>query len=198
MMPGDLRRKIIDKRRAQSPDELKNLSSKVVSRFLAVAAASSAWKGRRLGLFKSVLGELELSTLHDWLVRSGAEVFYPRVTKDGLLEFAQAPVSDSDWQKGAYGIFEPSFTLSACDPEELDVVFVPGVAFDPHGARLGMGKGYYDRFLPQASRAIRVALAFDFQIVERLKQNPWDQPVHWVLTESRDLRISPDLEWILK
>ena len=71
----------------------------------------------------------------------------------------------------------------------LDVIFVPGVVFGERGERIGMGKGYYDRYLMTSSPAVRIALAFDFQVQIFVPQKNTDQPVHWVVTESREFRM---------
>ena len=68
-------------------------------------------------------------------------------------------------------------------PESFDLVIVPGVAFDRQGGRLGYGKGYYDRFLDQ-SHAFRLALAFDFQLLETVPTEIHDVPMDGILTEN--------------
>ena len=69
------------------------------------------------------------------------------------------------------------------DPSELDVVLVPGIAFDPLGNRVGFGTGYYDRFLSGLA-APKVALAFSLQIIDSVPHSPRDVPVDWIVTES--------------
>ena len=81
------------------------------------------------------------------------------------------------------------------DPHCLDIVVVPGLVFGPLGERMGRGAGYYDRFLARTERALRVALVFDFQIVSDVPQKPLDQPVHWILSESRELKAPFALKW---
>lgn len=95
--------------------------------------------------------------------------------------------------EGAYKILEPREDLrrlprKVVRPEELDLVMVPGTAFDPVGGRMGQGKGYYDRLLAQVRRdAPLVALAFDCQIFEEIPVAPHDVPMDAVLTETRHI-----------
>jgi len=66
----------------------------------------------------------------------------------------------------------------------LDLIIVPGIAFDAKGHRIGMGKGYYDRFLAQYPHALKIGLAFTEQMVENLPQDPYDVSVDMIITDS--------------
>jgi 5-formyltetrahydrofolate cyclo-ligase len=95
---------------------------------------------------------------------------------------------------GRYGILEPLKELRPDDFAEnrnlnIDVVILPGVAFDQAGRRLGRGGGYYDRFLAsQSGKTNRVALAFERQIHHRVPIEKNDQPVHLIVTEKNVYR----------
>jgi 5-formyltetrahydrofolate cyclo-ligase len=97
----------------------------------------------------------------------------------------------SELIEGAYKILEPKDELrrlpdKVVRPEELDLVMVPGTAFDPRGGRMGQGKGYYDRLLSRARPdAPLVALAFDCQLFDEIPVAPHDVFMDLVLTESR-------------
>jgi 5-formyltetrahydrofolate cyclo-ligase len=70
-------------------------------------------------------------------------------------------------------------------PAAIELVTVPGVAFDANGYRIGYGGGYYDRFLKECQKAIWVGLAFECQLVEDALPDAWDVCVHKVVTEER-------------
>ena len=99
----------------------------------------------------------------------------------------------SELVEGAYKILEPKEELRRLPtkivrPEELDLVMVPGTAFDPRGGRMGQGKGYYDRLLATARPdAPLVALAFDCQIFDEIPVASHDVFMDQVLTETRTL-----------
>ena len=96
--------------------------------------------------------------------------------------------------EGAYRILEPKEELrrlpaKMVQPEELDIVMVPGTAFDLRGGRMGQGKGYYDRLLSRARPdAPLVALAFDCQIFDEIPVADHDVFMDLVLTETREIK----------
>ena len=97
----------------------------------------------------------------------------------------------SELVEGAYKILEPKAELrqlpaKVVQPGELDLVMVPGTAFDPRGGRMGQGKGYYDRLLARARPdAPLVALAFDCQIFDEIPVAAHDVFMDLVLTEQK-------------
>ena len=133
-------------------------------------------------------GEVETSLIiHNGLER-GLVVAAPITLRD---ERRLVPLRLSgragELRRGAYGILEPDpDRCSPISPDGLDLVVVPGVAFDEFGGRLGYGGGYYDRFLRrEASMATRVALGFDIQISpEPLPLDAHDVRMHRVVTAS--------------
>lgn len=99
----------------------------------------------------------------------------------------------SELVEGAYKILEPRIELrnlptKQVRPEELDLVMVPGTAFDTRGGRMGQGKGYYDRLLARVRPdAPLVALAFDCQVFDEIPVAPHDVFMDLVLTETRTI-----------
>lgn len=179
---------MIQKRAALDPRKRLWISEAVVKRFLTESGiADGEWPSKRVGLHRALGSEFELRGLESELLRLGAQIFFPRIRsrKDKTMDFAAGPLG---LPGGAFKLEEPPRDRPAISPGDLDLIFVPGLIFGPAGERMGWGAGYYDRFLPLAPRAIRVVLTFDFQVLPALSQEPWDQRVDWIWTESREIR----------
>ena len=108
-------------------------------------------------------------------------VMQPR-TKRLRLSDVRNPATEL--ARSAFGVLEPIRTaLRAVRVRDVDLVLVPGLAFDRHGHRLGHGQGYFDRFLSRVPRTTpTVGLAFRFQLLDRLPTTPHDRAVSTILT----------------
>jgi 5-formyltetrahydrofolate cyclo-ligase len=89
---------------------------------------------------------------------------------------------------GAYGIFEPKM-YRPVPVADIEVVVVPALAVDRQGNRLGYGAGFYDRFLQDVSRPT-IALAYDFQVIDRVPQESTDVPVSYIVTDQEIIRCA--------
>ena len=172
-----LRRTLREKRAVLADGIVRAMSADVCA---AVAALPAFARARRVALYAPVHGEIDPSQLRELLHERGAEVAYPRVvsTVPALLAFCSVAPGES-LASGRFGIPEPR---AAAEIGELDLIFVPGVAFARDGQRLGFGHGYYDRALAAAPRALRIGLCHEFQLVDRLPPRPGDEAVDLVLT----------------
>ena len=195
MIPA-LRNKILDRRRGMSESETAQLSSKVCRHFIEVSdrvLGQDYWAAKKVGLYRTqhsvIPGEVDPSSLEKILMSQKGVLSFPRIInrESKAMEFAQAS-QDSNWTLGPYGLHEPAESQQATLPQDLDVIFVPGVAYGRSGERIGMGVGFYDRYLQNVKKALRISLAFDFQIYDQLEQNPWDQRVHWIIGETEEIR----------
>lgn len=128
-------------------------------------------------------GEVDLTNFLTWAEQQGKTVAYP-VCLEGCAMVAAVPQGAAGWETGRYGIRTPVLDRSRLvQPEELDVVLVPCTAFDEDCWRVGMGKGYYDRYLPRCTRAERVGVAFEAQKVPHAATDCYDQRLDAYVTE---------------
>lgn len=129
--------------------------------------------------------EADVTPLALWALARGATVCVPRMD---WAARSMEPVPVASWSAdltlSRLGLREPRAGLGALPLAELDAVLVPGLAFDPTGARLGRGAGFYDRFLPRLpARAVTIGVALHGQLVDRVPTGPLDRPVEWLATE---------------
>lgn len=174
-----LRREMRCARKALSRDTVEELSRRIVSKVEELPEYRPA---RIVMIYRAVQGEVSLELLR------GKVFAYPLCTGPGEM-CALLPEGEGAWRTGAFGIPEPVRELSReIAPEEIDLVLCPCTAFDPDCRRLGMGGGYYDRFLLRCTKAKFIAVAYEFQRAEALEAQSWDIPMDAVVTEERVYR----------
>lgn len=141
---------------------------------------------RTVVLYSPVGKEVGTEVIRDHALGLNKKLFYPRIGRDRRTDLIEISAAE-ELQPGALGILEPTGdrVLMDADGARL-VVFVPGIAFDLQGNRLGRGWGWYDRVLSLLPhKATFVALAYEFQILERVPAERRDQRVHHIITEKR-------------
>ena len=133
-------------------------------------------------LYAAFGGEADLAAVAAEAARQGKTVAYP-VCGEAYSLTAAVPGPDG-WAVGQYGIRTPILSRSEILlPEALDLVLVPCTAFDADCFRVGMGKGYYDRFLPRCTHAGKIGIAFEAQRVARAAVDRHDQRLDAYVTE---------------
>ena len=171
----------------------KHLSRKVsdgMSHSICQRIIRSQWihEYSNIGIYHPVNGEVNTFELINFMWSIDQQVFLPIIDKKNLL-FGRVN-ADSKLKKNRFGIPEPSITKSIqMSANLLDMIFVPLVAFDLNGFRIGMGSGYYDRTFEKrlsnkdAKDPVLIGLAYEFQKQECLNHQPWDVPLDMVVTE---------------
>lgn len=134
-----------------------------------------------VSLYHALPDEVQtVSILNRWY--QSKQLALPLVQGDDLLLLQyEGPESV---ERGAFGIWEPKPTCRIIQPEQIDLLLVPGVAFDRQGNRLGRGRGFYDRLL-RTIQAPKMGICFDFQLLPEIPTEPFDQPMDIILTDKR-------------
>jgi len=141
------------------------------------------WKcSRSVGLYLSVRSEVDTSEIIRQAFMEGKKVRAPKVLSDTKMRFFEV-LNAKDFKKGKFGILEPKLACKKVGCSTMDLLIVPGIVFDKKGYRLGHGFGYYDRFLPRASRAFKVGLSYGKTLEASLPHDAKDCPVQAVITE---------------
>ena len=166
--------------RARSGLSAEEREGKAASVVTWIAALPEFRAAHTVMLYRAVRGELSLEALPSHPAAAGKRFVYPCCVSETEME-AMLP---GGWKHGAFGIPEPAEDVSAAvPPEEIGLVVCPGTAFDDRGTRLGMGAGYYDRFLPKCSHAVLAMAAFEAQHFPSLPSSPRDIPLDLAVTE---------------
>jgi len=139
---------------------------------------------KRVALYSAVRGEISTAPAALALRDRGVSLVYPRVLRDER-RLAFHEVSDpSSMSPGAFGILEPDARAPLIAATAIDVIVVPGLAFDAHGGRVGWGHGYYDTTLASTGDALHVGYAFELQMVEIVPIDADDAAMDCVITEA--------------
>ena len=134
--------------------------------------------------------ELDTHGFFDRVLRDGKMAVLPRIDKASKSLTLHVVKGHGDLVDGVWGIREPRPDSPTVAITDIDLVLMPGLAFDRAGNRLGYGAGYYDRLLaPTFAKPVRLAAAFDFQVVDAVPAGPSDQPFHILVTESQLHRL---------
>ena len=177
-----LRRQVREQLKALTEAQRAEASAKA----RALLAVQARWQNAQsILLFAPLPDEPDLWPLIAEALHAGKLVALPRfdpATKKYLVCQIRNPAEDL--VSGQFGIREPNNYCPTLPLNRLDLILVPGVAFDLHGRRLGRGKGFYDQLLADV-RGQTCGVAFDEQIVADIPMEPHDIPLNCILTPTR-------------
>jgi len=179
-----LRHHILSTRRSLSLGEVKERSEKIREFFFNFPLVK---KASLILFYLSLPDEVQTERLIRDTLKMGKKVAVPLVKKE-KREIIPCKLSnyDKELEDGPWGIPQPKIKCKRVDIKEIDLVVVPGVAFDEKGHRLGFGAGFYDRFLRLLSSTTKtVSLSFEIQIVNKVPYLPHDISVDYIITEKR-------------
>jgi 5-formyltetrahydrofolate cyclo-ligase len=179
-----LRAELMAWREHLTPAFRQEASRKLLARLYAEPAFQQA---KVVFAYASMAEEVQLDDLLKTCLTQGKRVCIPDIVSKGVMVAVELH-DMADLETGKFGIRSlHSDVVSVVSPEDIDLVIVPGAAFTPAGARLGLGGGYYDRYLPKLTQARRVALIFDGQVVDDVPVEEHDQFVDELVTEQRSI-----------
>ena len=184
-----LRSKKILERLQQKPQQKKAKDLKICQKL----SRSSAFQAAKTVLFYlPIHGEVDLELLFSKF--SKKKLFaLPRVQKSSLTLHYISSLQHT--APGKFKIREPHNHLKKAKPGDIDLILVPGVAFSKNGHRIGYGKGFYDRLLKK-TKALKIGIAYDFQIVNNIPGETHDVPMDIIITEKQTLKVKAQ-NWIL-
>lgn len=174
MLKSEIRQQIRNLKRQFTPQQLEELSLPIIARLKPELSEAQV-----VMAYYSLHDEVCTHQLIDALVAEGKTVVLPRVVDAERMELRRY-TGIQDLREGALHVMEPQGELYT-DYARIDIVLVPGVAFDASGRRLGRGRGYYDRFFQQLSGVRLIGVCFDFQKLPEVPVDVFDVPVDMVI-----------------
>ena len=180
-----LRHAIRTKMRSEWTEEYRQMVSERVCR--QIETFLPFVRSHCVALYCALPDEVDLTAILEQY-KGDKRLLIPRVEGDDINFYSYQPESLITSEN--YKILEPTAVAEeAVDPAEIELILVPGVAFDLHGGRMGRGKGYYDRFFARCPHALRAAVTTSLQIVEQIPLEPWDVAMHYIITDSRTYEV---------
>lgn len=179
-----LRKKLLALRNAIPETRRKQRSAAAMEH----VAALDAWKSARcIAGYVAMRGELDPQSGFARAALGNCRVVFPRITagsaagEPDAMDFAD-PVDG--FEPSPLGFMQPSAHAPRVAPQDIDLVLVPLAAVDVRGYRIGYGGGYYDRFLPTATQATSVGVAYDFQVMAELPNTEGDVCLDVVVSDA--------------
>lgn len=172
-----LRQNIASIKKLYTSDELNNMSSSIFSKLQKTDIFINA---KKIFIYHSLRGEVQtMEFISEWILKK--EFFLPAVTGKNLT-FRKYD-KNSFLKTGKLGVMETD-GADYTAYNVVDLIIVPGIAFDLQMNRLGRGKGYYDRFLPKLP-AVKIGVCFDFQLFEQIPSCLHDVKMDYIITEDK-------------
>jgi 5-formyltetrahydrofolate cyclo-ligase len=175
----EIRKSIYTLRKSYSLELLNKWSEEICKK---IAELPVYKKSNYIAFYFAKPGEVNLKSLIGKAFLEGKKVFLPKThLQKKTLTFHQV-FSFSELVPGPFNLLEPPYQNPEIDIKKLDLIFVPGVAFDIKKGRIGYGGGFYDRVLVKI-KTFKIGVAFSFQIFEKLPLEAHDQRVDLIITE---------------
>ena len=180
----------VERRRALTQEERNEKSRAICDLFIKLIKEPRYSEVKTIFSYRGTWDEANVDAFNDWAEVQGYRVAYPISLPDGIMK-AALPAEKNAWHRAAYGILEPVMENSEIlEPEDIDLVIVPCVAFDECGNRCGHGAGYYDRFMMNMAPEALIMAAFEAQKMEKVVTEETDIPVRTIVTEAGVTRVS--------
>ncbi len=172
--------------RRAMPHEARLARSEAIAR--RVIELEEWTRARTVLAFVSMRSEVQTAALVEAARAAGKRVAAPRMTHEYDDLEAHEWHEQDELEESGMMFLQPPVSAPRVEDDAIDLVLVPALAADDRGHRIGYGKGFYDRLLPRLTRATRVCVVFDFEIVAEVPDRPGDEPADLVVTDARVLR----------
>jgi 5,10-methenyltetrahydrofolate synthetase len=187
-----LRKEILEKRNNLDLFKKEKMDKEILNKFYETQYYKAADK---IFIYISYASEINTIEIINKALEDNKKIYVPRTEFKTRHMDAVEITSLNNLEESTYGILEPSKDAPHIDPNELDLIVVPGVAFDRNGGRMGYGAGFYDRYFKKIKKEnikkiAKLALAYELQIHDEVPMNAQDVPVDYIITENEFIYAS--------
>lgn len=178
----ELRKEILRKRQVMDTIEKEKADNKITDEFLKTDYYK---KAEKIFIYVSYDSEINTKGIINRALSDNKKIYVPRTDFKTKNMDAVEIIALAELMENSYGILEPSIEKKSINPNNLDLIVVPGVAFDRNGGRMGYGAGFYDRYFKKLSnkKIKKLVLAYDLQVVAEVPMEECDVPVDYIITE---------------
>lgn len=185
MDKSTLRKIMLDKRKSLSHDECIRMSNTIFENFKKTEILNY----KNILVYADFDNEVKTDIITNYLLEKERAVYLPKCnTSNETFTAVRIYKNTTSYSRNKYGITEPAEAHLDLN-QKTECVIVPGIAFDIHGNRIGFGCGYYDKFLKENPGVLKIALCYEFQIVDGFLMCDYDIPMDLIITEKRIVRI---------
>ncbi len=174
-----LRKALLGKRR-NIPPLLRRMKSRRIFRKLSREPVFQ--KAKHVAFYYGIAPEVETKLFLQKILKD-KKIYLPRIDPKKSLVLCRVRSLSKDLKKGAYNIMEPKAFCEKRPAGQMDIIILPGVAFDRKGGRLGQGGGYYDRLLRKIKKVVKLGLCFREQVVKKVPMEAHDVRMDRVITD---------------
>lgn len=191
MNKKDIRKNIVNSRDKIDFTKRVQADNKIYQRLID----SDIYRDDNIFVYISFRSEVDTKLLIIKMLRDGKNIFVPKISNNTNDMEAIRITSLNELEENRFGTLEPVTYNNAVDPKIIDVILIPGIAFDCEGTRIGFGKGYYDKYIKRARKDVKkVGLAYDLQIVDKINKDDHDESVDYIITEEKVIKVNKYIE----
>ncbi|MBE6053580.1 MAG: 5-formyltetrahydrofolate cyclo-ligase [Clostridium sartagoforme] len=181
-------KKVLRKRILEIRDSLDNKEKELMDNiiFNKLINTDLYMKANNIFIYLNFGSEVETKKIINKALEDKKEVYIPKIYKEDKSMKAIRLSSFNDLKENSMGILEPISDTDFIEKERIDLIIVPGVAFDFKGNRVGYGGGYYDRYLKAIEKnSNKLVLAYEFQIIDFIEAEAHDIKFDYIITNTK-------------
>jgi 5-formyltetrahydrofolate cyclo-ligase len=176
-----LRKQMRVLRDSVSPQEKELYDQNIFSK---ITTSAFYRESKNIFIYVSFGSEVETHSIIEQAIKDNKTVYVPKVINREEGMAAVKITALSELKASSFGILEPETISEEAKPWQLDLILIPGLAFDKRGGRLGYGAGYYDRFLNDAKpETNKIGIAYSCQVIDEVPMDEKDIFVDSIITE---------------